>query len=175
MTKKELMIKAHEMTKNIKKEYSNVDYKFQLSLCLAYLYQEGEKEMITYTTKKGTKVEIALEGRVVADLKVNDIEVVKDNKDSNNVFVTTFDNTIVINSKVLCKKLGSTSVIRIAASEEIISIYKEAVQNDIEKENIKDARIYELYRQGQKRRGQTSEEVKLIFSNYYIDDVNSLC
>ena len=45
MTKKELMVKAHKMTKEIKNEYPNVDYKFQLGLCLAYLHQEGEKEM----------------------------------------------------------------------------------------------------------------------------------
>lgn len=45
MTKKELMIKAHEMTKEIKNEYPGVDYKFQLGLCLAYLHKEGEKEM----------------------------------------------------------------------------------------------------------------------------------
>ena len=47
MTKKELMIKAHKMVKEIKNEYSEVDYKFQLGLCLAYLYEnEGEVEMV---------------------------------------------------------------------------------------------------------------------------------
>ena len=46
MNKKELMIKAHKMTKEIKNEYPIVDYKFQLGLCLAYLYEnEGEEEM----------------------------------------------------------------------------------------------------------------------------------
>ncbi|MCR1953181.1 hypothetical protein NSA50_19535 [Clostridium sp. DSM 100503] len=45
MTKKELMIKAHQMTKEIKNEYQEVDYKFQLGLCLAYLQSEGEVEM----------------------------------------------------------------------------------------------------------------------------------
>lgn len=45
MTKKELMIKAHKMTKEIKAEYPAIDYKFQLGLCLAYLHEEGEKEM----------------------------------------------------------------------------------------------------------------------------------
>ena len=45
MTKKELMIKAHQMTKEIKREYPEVDYKFQLGLCLAYLHEEGENEM----------------------------------------------------------------------------------------------------------------------------------
>ena len=37
MTKKEIMIKAHKMAKEIKAEYPGVDYKFQLGLCLAYL------------------------------------------------------------------------------------------------------------------------------------------
>ena len=46
MTKKELMIKAHEMTKEIKREYPEVDYKFQLGLCLAYLQSEGEVKMV---------------------------------------------------------------------------------------------------------------------------------
>ncbi len=37
MNKKELMKKAHKMTREIKREYPKVDYKFQLGLCLAYL------------------------------------------------------------------------------------------------------------------------------------------
>lgn len=45
MTKKELMIAAHKMTKEIKAEYKEIDYKFQLGLCLAYLYEDGENEM----------------------------------------------------------------------------------------------------------------------------------
>ena len=46
MTKKELMVKAHKMTKEIKREYPEVDYKFQLGLCLAYLQSEGEVKMV---------------------------------------------------------------------------------------------------------------------------------
>ncbi len=42
MTKKELMIKAHEMTREIKNEYPEIDYKFQLGLCLAYLQEKGK-------------------------------------------------------------------------------------------------------------------------------------
>ena len=46
MINRELMIKAHKMTKEIKAEYPAIDYKFQLGLCLAYLYEnEGENEM----------------------------------------------------------------------------------------------------------------------------------
>ena len=47
MTKKEMMVKAHKMTKGIKNEYPEVDYKFQLGLCLAYLYEnEGDVKMV---------------------------------------------------------------------------------------------------------------------------------
>lgn len=56
MTKKELMIKAHAMTKEIKKECPNVDYKFQLGLCLAYLYEEGDVKMVEL---KGSEKQIA--------------------------------------------------------------------------------------------------------------------
>ena len=46
MTKKELMIKAHQMTKEIKVQYPATDYKFQLGLCLTYLHEnKGENEM----------------------------------------------------------------------------------------------------------------------------------
>lgn len=55
MTKKEIMIKAHKMTKEIKNEYPEVDYKFQLGLCLAYL-QEGGNEMVEL---KGSVKQIA--------------------------------------------------------------------------------------------------------------------
>ena len=57
MSKKELMIKAHEMTKKIKTQYPEVDYKFQLGLCLAYLYEnEGDVEMVEL---KGTEKQVA--------------------------------------------------------------------------------------------------------------------
>ena len=46
MTKKELMVKAHKMTKEIKAKYPTINYKFQLCLCLSYLYKKGEKEMV---------------------------------------------------------------------------------------------------------------------------------
>lgn len=55
MTKKEIMIKAHKMAKEIKAEYPAVDYKFQLGLCLAYLHQEGENEMVEL---KGTEKQV---------------------------------------------------------------------------------------------------------------------
>lgn len=43
---KELMKKAHEMTKEIKKEFPEVDYKFQLGLCMSYLLNEKKEEIM---------------------------------------------------------------------------------------------------------------------------------
>lgn len=57
MTKRELMIKAHKMAKEIKAEYPAIDYKFQLGLCLSYLYEnEGENEMVEL---KGSEKQVA--------------------------------------------------------------------------------------------------------------------
>ena len=55
MTKKELMVKAHKMTKEIKAKYPTINYKFQLGLCLSYLYKKGEKEMVEL---KGTEKQV---------------------------------------------------------------------------------------------------------------------
>ncbi|MFT8349241.1 hypothetical protein [Clostridium saccharoperbutylacetonicum] len=49
MSNKELFKEAHKMAKEIKKEYPNVDYMFQFSLCLSCLREEGiEEEKITW-------------------------------------------------------------------------------------------------------------------------------
>ncbi len=67
MTKKELMVKAHKMAKEIKNEYPEVDYKFQLGLCLAYLHEEGEKEMVEL---KGSEKQIKWAEEIREDLLV---------------------------------------------------------------------------------------------------------
>lgn len=137
MTKKELMQKAHQMTKEIKAEYPNVDYKLQLGLCLAYLHEEeGEnRNMIKYTTKNGARVEISLKGRLVTDLTVNGIVVVENNTSEYVVFVSQFNNTIVLNDSLAYKKLGGNSVIRIAANDEVMEAIKEATKKDMKEIN----------------------------------------
>lgn len=55
MTKRELMIKAHKMTKEIKTQYPTINYKFQLGLCLSYLQKEGEIKMVEL---KGTEKQV---------------------------------------------------------------------------------------------------------------------
>ncbi|AWZ50044.1 hypothetical protein C3495_14475 (plasmid) [Clostridiaceae bacterium 14S0207] len=52
----ETIKKAHKMTKEIKNQYAEVNYKFQLGLCLSYLLKEkGENEMVEL---KGTEKQI---------------------------------------------------------------------------------------------------------------------
>lgn len=41
---KELIIKAHKLTKEIKAEYKDVDYKFQFGLVIKYLLSENKEE-----------------------------------------------------------------------------------------------------------------------------------
>ncbi len=41
-----LFKKAHEMTKQIKKDFPDVDYKFQFALCCKYLKNNKESEMV---------------------------------------------------------------------------------------------------------------------------------
>ena len=42
-----IMKEAHRLTKEIKKEFQNVDYKFQLGICMSYLLNgKGENEMV---------------------------------------------------------------------------------------------------------------------------------
>lgn len=75
MTKKELMVKAHQLTKEIKAEYPEVDYKFQLGLCLAYLHAEGEnKEMVEL---KGSEKQVKWAEDIRKEM-LNDIESKKE-------------------------------------------------------------------------------------------------
>ena len=65
--KRNLMKEAHKMTKEIKEQYPEVDYKAQLGLCLSFLSQEkGEKKMVELKgTEKQVKWAEDLRGRFV--------------------------------------------------------------------------------------------------------------
>ena len=45
MSKSEMFKKAHKMTREVKAQFPQVNYRVQFGLSLAYLHQEGEKEM----------------------------------------------------------------------------------------------------------------------------------
>lgn len=42
---KNIMKEAHKLTREIKKEFPEVDYKFQLGLCISFLSKEGDNNM----------------------------------------------------------------------------------------------------------------------------------
>ena len=48
---KNIMKEAHKLTKEIKAEYPNVDYKFQLGLCISYLSKNEGVENMTIEEK----------------------------------------------------------------------------------------------------------------------------
>ena len=60
MNKVELMREAHKMTREMKSKYPEVDYKFQLGLCIKYLLNKKEDEskmkpILNNYTQKGLK------------------------------------------------------------------------------------------------------------------------
>lgn len=68
----ELMKKAHQMTKEIKAEYQDVNYQVQLGLCISYLLQnEEELEMVELT---GTEKQI----KWADDIRHKILDMVKD-------------------------------------------------------------------------------------------------
>ena len=70
--KRNLMKEAHKLTKEIKKQYPEVDYKTQLGLCLSFLSQEkGDNEMVELKgTEKQVKWAEDIRNRII---KVNEI------------------------------------------------------------------------------------------------------
>ena len=70
--KRNLMKEAHKLTKEIKKQYPEVDYKTQLGLCLSFLSQEkGDNEMVELKgTEKQVKWAKDIRNRII---KVNEI------------------------------------------------------------------------------------------------------
>lgn len=126
---KELMRKAHQMTREIKGEFPNVDYKFQLGLCISYLSKNEEKEdgnMISYKTSRGTAVEVELKGREVIYLKVNGIEILKTDNPGHDCYLT--EKFIVVNGSCLYRKLGAKDVVRIETNKDLVKAHKEAVE-----------------------------------------------
>lgn len=47
---KNILKKAHELTREIKKEFPEVDYKTQLGICISYLYNKEAEEVISLET-----------------------------------------------------------------------------------------------------------------------------
>ena len=69
--KMNLLKKAHELTKEIKREYPEVDYKAQLGICLTFLYNNKEvKEMVKLEgTEKQVKWAEDIRKEMIEDAK----------------------------------------------------------------------------------------------------------
>lgn len=81
---KNLMKEAHKLTKEIKAEYPNVDYKAQLGICISYLSKnEGEVKMVEL---KGSEKQVAWAEKSRASM-INDanklLQYVAENKKDN--------------------------------------------------------------------------------------------
>ena len=50
-----VMKEAHRLTKEIKKEFPNVDYKFQLGICMSYLLNKKESDKKVIIVKETAK------------------------------------------------------------------------------------------------------------------------
>ena len=97
--------------------------------------------MIEYITSKGTQVKIKLNSSKVCYLEVNGIEVVNNDNTKYGVFVTSFDNTIILNDSRYYKKVGADRVVRIEAHPKLMEKYEEAKQLEIKKNNEELAKI----------------------------------
>ena len=66
-----LMKEAHKLTKEIKREYPEVDYKAQLSLCISYLSNKEEREMVEL---EGTEKQV----KFATDIRANIINMIEE-------------------------------------------------------------------------------------------------
>lgn len=131
MTKKELFKKAHKLTKEIKKVYSNVDYRFQFSLCLAYL-KEGEVKMVKL---EGSEKQIAW----AESLKEGFLKMLLETKED----ILKSKNTVLVYYKELQKEVESItcekkiSQVRLAL-DKIISTAIKNIENEVSSKKIID-------------------------------------
>ena len=66
-----LMKEAHRLTKEIKREYPEVDYKAQLGLCISYLSNKEEREMVEL---EGTEKQV----KFATDIRANIINMIEE-------------------------------------------------------------------------------------------------
>lgn len=130
---KNIMKKAHEMTKEICNKYKDIDYKTQLGLCLSFLSKEGEKEkMINYETleytfvfeKANSNIEVTLKDNglyqelILTNLCINN----KEFKAAQKLAKTVKDNKclyLVKLTKAMKKELGVEKVDYLSYSDEV--------------------------------------------------------
>lgn len=71
-----IMKEAHKMTREIKAEYKEIDYKFQLGLCISYLLNERVEEKMELKELKGSEKQV----KWANDIREKTLEFVAENK-----------------------------------------------------------------------------------------------
>lgn len=121
MTKKEMFVKAHKIAREIKKEYPEVDYKFQFGLCLAYL-QEGEEKMVEL---KGSEKQIKWAKDIKPEL-IKNVKEYKEDFNSADIFKINYLNTF---KKEIFKRASGSKISKEEAIKILNSILDEAISN----------------------------------------------
>ena len=66
-----LMKEAHKLTREIKAEYKDIDYKAQLGICISYLSNKEEREMVEL---EGTEKQV----KFASDIRENIINMIEE-------------------------------------------------------------------------------------------------
>lgn len=82
---KNIMKEAHKLTKEIKKEYPEVDYKFQLGLCISYLSKKNEmKEDVEMVELKGSEKQV----KWAEDIRKEVVEKLQNTKNEYEIMIS---------------------------------------------------------------------------------------
>lgn len=129
--KKELMIKAHKMTREIKAEYPEVNYKFQLGLCISYLLKNEVKEDDTMVELNGTEKQVAWAN----DIRENIIKMFDEKIELMNGEEKSYaiKNELIRNRQYFKNKVKTTQ----EARQEYVSIIKEVKEAILNKDQAR--------------------------------------
>lgn len=81
---KELMKKAHQMTREIKDKFPEVDYKFQLGLCISYLSKNEMKEDVEMVELKGSEKQV----KWAEDIRKEVVEKLQNTKNEYEIMIS---------------------------------------------------------------------------------------
>ncbi len=137
---KNLLKEAHKLTKEIKNKYPEVDYKAQLGICISYLNNKEENEMVEL---KGTEKQIDWAEEIRKNIiEMFDKKIEKMNDE--NVKNSEVYNELVRNRKNFRNKVKTTA----EARKEYASILEEIKEAILDKDNaryyIDQVRSYDL-------------------------------
>lgn len=119
--KRNIMKKAHQMTKEIVEKYGDVDYKTQLGLCLSFLSQEDKEE---------EKEEMTVEEVVKAVRSIEDLPVEVDAKEwekygHHRIYVSTYWTVKATRGKFRENRIGNIGYFVVKDNEVVEFVIQE--------------------------------------------------